>query len=124
MFPFQLAATLMACGGEPAEKPVPHAEPEPTEAPAPAPEPAGELAPLEVELETNQMTCLGNADCTVVDLDCCCGHKVVASNKSSAEAVAAKHKRPAEACASVECKAEECAKPAAECVDFKCALVE
>jgi hypothetical protein len=103
---------------------------EPTEAPEPAPEPAAEpeaaaeLDPLEVELETNHLTCMGNADCTTVELDCCCGQKTVATNKGSADEVSKTFKRAADACSSVECPTEECAKPAAECVSFKCALVE
>ncbi|MEZ4320424.1 MAG: hypothetical protein R3F61_23290 [Myxococcota bacterium] len=125
MSPFHLALALVACGGDPATPaPAPSGEPEPMEAPEPAPEPAGELAALEVTLETNQMTCFGDADCTAVDLDCCCGKTVVASNKGSADAVASAHKRPADQCSSVECPTEECAKPAAKCVEFKCALAE
>jgi len=107
MIVFQLVGSMFACGGAP------------TEAPG-----ASARAPIEAKLETNQMTCFGNADCVVVDLDCCCGEAVVASNRGSAEAVAAAHKRPEAECKAVECPAEECEKPSVSCVDAKCVLDE
>lgn len=131
MFAFQLALSLVACGGgtpeAPKPEPAPDAAPEAEPAAEPEAEPAageGEMEPIEVELETNQMTCFGNADCTVVDLDCCCGKTLVAVNKGSAEAVTKANKRDAAACESVECETEECEKPEAVCEQAKCKLKE
>lgn len=125
MFAMQLALTLFACGGEtPDSKP----DPAPAEAPAPDPEPAAEpaaakeLPPLEVTLEDNQKTCLGDADCKLVDLDCCACTTRVAANKGSADAVEKKFKRAADMCTDVTCE-EACLAATAKCVEFKCAVV-
>ena len=107
MIVFQLVGSLFACGGSPAGSPG-----------------ASARAPIEAQLETNQMTCFGDADCVGVELDCCCGESVVASNRGSAEAVAAAHKRPEAECAGVECSSAECAKPAVSCVNAKCVLAK
>lgn len=114
---------LVACSGSDAVvDPNPTVKPaNPKAEPKANPEPAKALEPLKVELEDNQKTCFGDADCVPVQLDCCCGGTVVASNKGSAEAVKKAHTRPKDQCAGQVCE-ETCPESKTTCVQFKCAL--
>ena len=125
-----LAFSLIGCGGDtPPVATPPHAEehtaPKPAPvAPKPEPAPAPEVAPPpEVEIPTlgdNELACMGNADCVVVQLGCCDGQAEVAANKGSADSVKKKSGQKKDVCETVKCEAGPVKK--AKCANFKCAF--